>query len=201
MAYINGKEILFSPNINITVSDGAGGSYTLTEADIQKIAEALLDNLIIDNKVEQDSQNLITSGAVHNEFTRFSIAYDQIIDEHKDEAVSEANEYTDEKITNIVSLLQQIEDKRQAVSNGATITVADNTSYYALAPINNLTIVYPSSDFICHLKFTVGVDDNGNYNIALPIDSKYIGKTPDFQVGETWELSIHNGVVVGGKVE
>ena len=43
--------------------------------------------------------------------------------------------------------------------------------------------------------------------ISEPLDwkenpeSKYIGGVPEFANGETWELNIKNGVVVGGKVE
>lgn len=78
-----------------------------------------------------------------------------------------------------------------------TITLADNTNYVADV-ISNLTIIYPEGDFIASLTFTLASE--GAITITLP-ESKYIGGTPTFAKGETWELNIKNGVVVGGLVE
>lgn len=83
-------------------------------------------------------------------------------------------------------------------SNGATITAQDNTLYYADTEISSLTIIYPNTDFICSFDFTIASE--GDVTITLP-ESKYIGGTPSFANGETWEVNIKNGVVVGGLVE
>jgi hypothetical protein len=83
-------------------------------------------------------------------------------------------------------------------SSGETITVENNKSYIANDAISELTLVYPTDDFICHLSFTLASE--GTITITLP-ESKYIGEVPTFANGETWELSIRNGVVVGGKAE
>ena len=121
MAYINGKEILFSPNINITV----GENYVLSDEDIEKIAQVLLENLTIEQQVN-DSTNPVSSKAVQNEIRRtldycdeeigrakedvaqeladFSNAYDQIIEGK----IAEANQYTDEKIGDIETALDTI---------------------------------------------------------------------------------------------
>ena len=74
----------------------------------------------------------------------------------------------------------------------------DNTCYYAEAPISTLNVVYPQTNFICSFLFTIA--DEGNVTISLP-QSKYIGGTPSFANGETWEVNIKDGVVVGGLVE
>ena len=79
-----------------------------------------------------------------------------------------------------------------------TITLADNTNYVASDVISNLTIIYPEGDFIASLTFTLASE--GDITITLP-ESKYIGGAPTFANGETWELNIKNGVVVGGLVE
>jgi hypothetical protein len=79
-----------------------------------------------------------------------------------------------------------------------TITLADNTNYVASDVISSLTIIYPEGDFIASLTFTLASE--GAITITLP-ESKYIGGTPTFAKGETWELNIRNGVVVGGLVE
>ena len=89
-------------------------------------------------------------------------------------------------------------EKKIVFTNGATITVEDKALYYADAEISNLTIVYPETDFICSFDFTIASE--GDVTITLP-ESKYIGGTPSFANGETWEVNIKNGVVVGGLVE
>lgn len=103
-----------------------------------------------------------------------------------------------EKIGDIETALENIIAKQQFFNNGATITITDNTEYIAKEEITNLTIVYPDTDFICSFSFTLASE--GDITITLP-ESKYIGGTPSFANGETWELNIKNGVVVGGLVE
>ena len=41
---------------------------------------------------------------------------------------------------------------------------------------------------------------SGNATVTLPTGTKYIGTTPDFKNGETWEMSIKDGVVIAQKV-
>ena len=95
-------------------------------------------------------------------------------------------------------IADMLKPKKVTFTNGTTITVEDNTSYYADTEISNLTIVYPTTDFICSFDFTIASE--GDITITLP-ESKYIGGTPSFANGETWEVNIKNGVVVGGLVE
>ena len=110
------------------------------------------------------------------------------------------NMYETYSKTETDELLSTKADKPQYVmfSDGDTITLVDNTTYYTEGTISNLTIIYPSESFICSLEFTLAT--TGNITITLP-ESKYIGGTPTFANGETWELNIKNGVVVGGLVE
>ena len=88
--------------------------------------------------------------------------------------------------------------KEVTFSDGETITVENNTIYTATTSINTLTIVYPDDKFMCYFDFTLASE--GDITITLP-ESKYIGTKPTFANGETWEMSIRNGVVVGGKAE
>jgi hypothetical protein len=83
-------------------------------------------------------------------------------------------------------------------TDGSTLTIEDNTEYIAETDITNLTIVYPNTPFICSFSFTLASE--GDITITLP-ESKYIGGAPSFANGETWELNIKNGVVVGGLAE
>lgn len=84
------------------------------------------------------------------------------------------------------------------IEDGETVTLADNTNYYVEGAISNLTINYPVDAFICSLELPLA--SSGDITITLP-QSKYIGGKPTFANGETWELNIKNGVVVGGLVE
>ena len=119
-------------------------------------------------------------------------------DEHSFDIVS-AKVFRDVKDKADVSYVDSIAiPKRREVWNGETLTLADNTEYVGREEITNLTIIYPDTDFICSFNFTLASE--GSITITLP-ESKYIGSIPSFANGETWELNIKNGVVVGGLVE
>lgn len=83
------------------------------------------------------------------------------------------------------------------VTTGSNITLADNTEY-RLADVTTLTLTYPTSDFECWMRLTFAA--SGNATVTLPTGTKYIGTTPDFKNGETWEMSIKDGVVIAQKV-
>ena len=80
-------------------------------------------------------------------------------------------------------------------TNGETLILSDNTEYIASGAISTLTIEYPDNEFLCTLEFTTA--STGDITITLP-ESKYIGNPPVFANGETWEINIRNGVVIGG---
>ncbi len=80
------------------------------------------------------------------------------------------------------------------------LELADNTIYYA-EEISQLSIEYPEGDFMCSLTFTLSDIEDLDVTVTLPGTSKYIGGAPTFAKGETWELNIKNGVVVGGLIE
>ena len=83
------------------------------------------------------------------------------------------------------------------VTTGSNITLADNTEY-RLADVTTLTLTYPTSDFECWMRLTFAA--SGDATVTLPTGTKYIGTTPDFKNGETWEMSIKDGVVIAQKV-
>lgn len=85
----------------------------------------------------------------------------------------------------------------QKVSEGAYITLADNTEY-RLTDVTTLNLSYPTGDFECWMRLTFAA--SGNATVIFPAGTKYIGTTPDFKNGETWELSIKDGVVIAQKV-
>lgn len=76
------------------------------------------------------------------------------------------------------------------------ITLADNTEYY-LTNVSDLSITYPSGRFESWIRLTTAT--SGTVTIELPT-SQYIGTAPTFGNGETWEISIKDGVVAAAKV-
>lgn len=76
------------------------------------------------------------------------------------------------------------------------ITLADNTEYY-LTNVSNLSITYPSGRFEAWIRLTTATE--GTITEILPT-SQYIGTAPTFGNGETWEISIKDGVVAAAKV-
>lgn len=83
------------------------------------------------------------------------------------------------------------------VTAGTEITLADNTEY-RLENVATLTLTYPMGNFECWLKLTFAA--SGSITVTLPTGTKYIGNTPNFASGETWEMSIKDGVVIAQKV-
>ena len=83
------------------------------------------------------------------------------------------------------------------VTTGSNITLADNTEY-RLTGVTTLTLSYPAGNFECWMRLNFAA--SGNATVTLPTGTKYIGTTPDFKNGETWEMSIKDGVVIAQKV-
>lgn len=98
-------------------------------------------------------------------------------------------------VANISEIISEKQDKPKLITSGTNITLADNTEY-RLADVSTLTIAYPSGNFEAWLRITTAA--SGVITITLPTSS-YIGDAPTFGNGETWELSIKDGVVVAGK--
>ena len=78
----------------------------------------------------------------------------------------------------------------------SSITLADNTEYY-LTDVADLTLTFPTGNFECWIRLSTAA--SGTVNVTLPT-SQYIGSAPAFGNGETWEISIKNGIVVAVKV-
>lgn len=89
-------------------------------------------------------------------------------------------------------------DKANVISQSApsSITLADNTEYY-LTNISALNFSYPVGNFECWIKLQTVT--SGAIAINFPT-SQYIGKIPTFGSGESWEVSIKNGVIIAGQI-
>jgi hypothetical protein len=124
-------------------------------------------------------------------------------------SAGQSNEYargdhrhpTDATRASVEDLNKKADKPKKVVFNDIyPLKLADNTIYYA-EEISQLSIEYPEGDFMCSLTFTLSDIEDLDVTVTLPGTSKYIGGTPTFAKGETWELNIKNGVVVGGLVE
>ena len=82
-------------------------------------------------------------------------------------------------------------------TGGGDIALADNTEY-RLTNVTTLNLSYPTGDFECWMRLSFAA--SGEATVILPTGTKYIGAAPDFKNGETWEMSIKDGVVIAQKV-
>lgn len=83
------------------------------------------------------------------------------------------------------------------VSTGSNIALADNTEY-RLADVTTLTLTYPTGNFECWMRLNFAA--SGDITVTLPTGTKYLGSSPDFKNGETWELSFKDKVLAAQKV-
>lgn len=96
----------------------------------------------------------------------------------------------------IPSLIAGKQDRPALVTAGTVLTLADNTEY-VLSDVGSLTLSYPDGRFSSWLRITTAA--SGAISITLPT-SRYLGAAPTFSNGETWEISVKDGVVAAGKV-
>lgn len=108
--------------------------------------------------------------------------------------------YTNAALPNISTVggaLDELVTKSQTHATGSNIILADNTEY-RLTNVTNLTLTYPAGDFECWMRLSFAA--SGTITVTLPSTTQYIGTTPTFANGETWEMSIKDGIVIAGKV-
>lgn len=112
---------------------------------------------------------------------------------HEHDNKSILDEITAEK----VNIWDNKQAKPSQVTSGTTITLADNTEY-RLTDVTTLTLTYPTGSFECWMSLTFAA--SGTITVTLPTGTKYLGSSPDFKNGETWELSFKDKVLAAQKV-
>ena len=182
----NGK---FFPVAGITGGGGSGGtggastaekvSYTNTQLPNVENVKAALDELVPDSHSHENKGTLDKlsdlNGKLQYNGSDISITKNGVI---------AALGYTPEAVST-------------QVTTGSNITLADNTEY-RLADVTTLILTYPTSDFECWMRLTFA--ESGNITVTLPADTEYLGATPNFKNGETWELSFKDKVLAAKKV-
>ena len=96
-----------------------------------------------------------------------------------------------------VDVVVQPATQRVVLVDGDNTTLADNTEY-RLTDVTTLTLNYPTGKFECWMRLTFAA--SGNITVTLPADTEYLGATPNFKNGETWELSFKDKVLAAKKV-
>ena len=77
-------------------------------------------------------------------------------------------------------------------------TLADNAEY-RMTGLQTLTVQYPeNAKFECWMRLNFAA--SGDITVTLPAGTGYIGTAPDFQNGETWELSFKDKILAAQKV-
>lgn len=121
----------------------------------------------------------------------------QGLDGKQTKSITDAGGYfTNPTVEDALAQLGAAQKKAVSQSAPTAITLADNTEY-RLTNVANLTLTYPQGDFEVWVRLTTAA--SGTVTITLPT-SQYIGEAPTFGNGETWEVSIKDGVVIAQKV-
>ena len=182
----NGK---FFPVAGITGGGGSGGtggastaekvSYTNTQLPNVKNVKTALDELVPDSH-NHNNKNILdklsdSNGELQYNGSDISITKNGVI---------AALGYTPEAVS-------------AQVATGSNIPLADNTEY-RLADVTTLSLSYPTGNFECWMRLTFAA--SGNITVTLPADTEYLGATPNFKNGETWELSFKDKVLAAKKV-
>ena len=100
-------------------------------------------------------------------------------------------------ILTVEDALNKLVLKSYTKIKGSKMFLADNTEY-RLTDVTTLTLIYPTGNFECWMRLSFAA--SGDITVTLPTGTKYIGTTPNFKNGETWEMSIKDGVVIAQKV-
>lgn len=85
------------------------------------------------------------------------------------------------------------------VDTGTSLSMNDNTEY-RLTNVTTLTLYapYQQTQYECWFRLTFA--DTGTITVSFPTGMKYIGSAPDFNNGESWEISVKDGVVIAQKI-
>lgn len=100
-------------------------------------------------------------------------------------------------VANVKTALDELVPKSHTHVTGSNITLADNTEY-RLTDVTTLSLSYPTGKFECWMRLTFAA--SGNITVTLPADTEYLGATPNFKNGETWEFSFKDKVLAAKKV-
>lgn len=86
---------------------------------------------------------------------------------------------------------------RSSIDAPNRVNLVDNVEYY-LTNVGTVKFAFPAATkFECWMRITTTA--SGTITVTFPATVKYIGEAPVFGAGETWELSVKDGVVIAMK--
>ena len=85
------------------------------------------------------------------------------------------------------------------VDTGTSLSMSDNTEY-RLSNVTTLELYAPYKKTQYECWFSLTFSNSGPVTVTFPVGMKYIGSAPDFNNGESWEMSIKDGVVIAQKI-
>lgn len=162
----------------------SGSSYTCDKTSAQILAAASAGKIPI--AVYNNAVYFLAGGnQMFAKFTRLS------------SDTSEVLTVTMTGIASFQTVILQTVPSRSSKDAPNQVKLADNTEYY-LTNVGTVTFAFPdATKFECWLRITTAA--SGTISITFPATVKYIGEAPTFGAGETWELSIKDGVVIAVK--
>lgn len=162
----------------------SGSSYTCDKTSAQILAAASAGKIPI--AVYNNAVYFLAGGnQMFAKFTRLS------------SDTSEVLTVTMTGIASFQTVILQTVPSRSSKDAPNQVKLADNTEYY-LTNVGTVTFAFPdATKFECWLRMTTAA--SGTITVTFPATVKYIGEAPAFGAGETWELSIKDGVVIAVK--
>ena len=162
----------------------SGSSYTCDKTSTQILAAANAGKIPI--AVYNNAVYFLAGGSqMFAKFTRISSSTSEVL------TVTMAGTASFQTVT-----LQTVPSK-SSIDAPNQVNLGDNAEYY-LTNVETVTFAFPAGTKIeCWLRITTAA--SGTITVTFPATVKYIGEAPAFGAGETWELSIKDGVVIAVK--
>lgn len=105
--------------------------------------------------------------------------------------------YVDE--SELILLLNKKQNIPNIITNiDSPLILCDNMEY-RLTDVSSLILSYPDSNF--EVWMNISFSSTEIINVIFPTETRYIGAAPIFNNGETWEISIKDGVVICWRIE
>lgn len=205
--------------IKMTVEADDEGNFTVTSCDatFEQIETAVAAEKRVVMIATETTNNIVFELPIVQAYQGFSYYFSafvygsNIFSAIYKEGENETWEFS---ITNIEAsdiaysnkLLPNVNDVGYALDKLITKKISDAFEFihlfdneeYRLTNVTKLRMVYPTGDFECWMRLTFAA--SGDITVTMPAGTKYIGIAPDFANGDTWELSIKDGVVIAQRI-
>ena len=184
MRVVNGAWNAGEPDFFICTVTASESSYTCDKTSTQILAAASAGKIPI--AVYNNAVYFLAGGSqMFAKFTRISSSTSEVL------TVTAAGAASFQTAT-----LQTVPSST-SIDAPNQVNLGNNVEYY-LTNVGTVTFTFPAgTNFECWLRITTAA--SGTITVTFPATVKYIGEAPTFGAGETWELSVKDGVVIAMK--